>query len=1033
MRYLILLTIAMAFSMVSSGAHAANPEVRAIVNGVNDEGDDAKEDGPEVIISEMKVDMTIHGLMADVTVETTLLNPDDSDEIEARYALTLPADAVVTGYALDIDGTLIDAVLLEQPKARQVYEDKIREGIDPGLAEVTKANKFETRIYPIPEEGTRQIRVKFSAPISANGTFEWPLETAAPVASFEVSAKISGVKEKPAVTLPGGVATIVARKGTGWQLSGTRISSQKLDGALKISGLTPRGDMLAARHANNDYFFDITDGATAAGDVAAKKPETVRVYWDSSRSRKSARLDQEAILLSEYLAWADGAKVDLVRFSSSVPAVSLSLSNDQLQTDLVGVTYRGATSFAGLDNLGLRSADSCLLFTDGDATLDIGADFQPDCPLLVIASGAAAGGRGASAIAKDNSAPLLRLDQTNRAEILAALKSPPLAIISARDWNGRRLKFRNLPAKPGHWRVVGELPANGQVELRLSRPVNGRARYVYNLARNGAANLDAPGALWAAQETDRLSKDPADNKKMVKMSREFRVASPSMAFLVLDEPRDYIRADIDAPKGYSKDWREEYRELFAERKESQKSKRDDRFEDVLEEWETLKEWWNEEFEIPAEGKEYDNGRSNAAPPPPVASAPSPPGVVTGGRIARPSPSIVRVEELIGSFPATEAAAEPASMPADSADEEDGGADVIIVSGSRRSEATQNSGAAINAITETDADGNEVEVSINSLLSKRPYLALLDKAAESERLSALAGQEAKYGELPAFYLDTSEWFRQKGDGATARALLLSALDLPTTNDETRLIVAFRLQRMGEHDRAVAILERLETLTTYRPQPKRTLALGLISRAFASENQTQKRRDLEKAFALLSDVALNPAIESYDGIEVISLMEANAIIPQIEAAGGSWKLDERLVALLDTDVRIAIEWTSADADLDLWVVEPTGEKVIYSNPESDIGGQLSNDMTSGYGPEQYVLKKAMPGEYKISVDGYSPDRINPNGPGRVMVRMITDFGRPEQREDLVDAEIRFESGGDDDDDDDDDRTKEIAVMKVAKSKK
>jgi uncharacterized protein YfaP (DUF2135 family) len=46
------------------------------------------------------------------------------------------------------------------------------------------------------------------------------------------------------------------------------------------------------------------------------------------------------------------------------------------------------------------------------------------------------------------------------------------------------------------------------------------------------------------------------------------------------------------------------------------------------------------------------------------------------------------------------------------------------------------------------------------------------------------------------------------------------------------------------------------------------------------------------------------------------------------------------------------------MDLWVIEPTGEKCYYSHPSTKIGGRLSKDLTGGYGPEEYMVKNALP---------------------------------------------------------------------------
>ncbi len=124
------------------------------------------------------------------------------------------------------------------------------------------------------------------------------------------------------------------------------------------------------------------------------------------------------------------------------------------------------------------------------------------------------------------------------------------------------------------------------------------------------------------------------------------------------------------------------------------------------------------------------------------------------------------------------------------------------------------------------------------------------------------------------------------------LLLSALELPTSDDETRQIVAFRLERDGSFDRANELAEQLASANAnFCPQPGRDLALALA--APGRKAGKAGRVDLERAFQLLVDTALKSASDEFDGIEVIALMEANALIPLIEKAGGRWALDPRLI--------------------------------------------------------------------------------------------------------------------------------------------
>jgi len=116
-----------------------------------------------------------------------------------------------------------------------------------------------------------------------------------------------------------------------------------------------------------------------------------------------------------------------------------------------------------------------------------------------------------------------------------------------------------------------------------------------------------------------------------------------------------------------------------------------------------------------------------------------------------------------------------------------------------------------------------------------------------------------------------------------------------------------------------------------------------------------------------------------------------------------LDPRLVALLDVDLRVVVEWFTEATDIDLWIDEPTRERAIFSNPRTRIGGRLSNDMTQGFGPEEYLLRVAPQGSYDIRANVFSADRLSPNGAQRVTARIIRDWGRPTEREEIVDIEI------------------------------
>ena len=139
-----------------------------------------------------------------------------------------------------------------------------------------------------------------------------------------------------------------------------------------------------------------------------------------------------------------------------------------------------------------------------------------------------------------------------------------------------------------------------------------------------------------------------------------------------------------------------------------------------------------------------------------------------------------------------------------------------------------------------------------------------------------------------------------------------------------------------------------------------------------------------------------------IEVIALIEANRIQSILERNGSTrpWPLDQRLRRLLDFDVRVVLTWDTDQTDMDLWVIEPSGEKCFYSHASTTIGGQISKDFTGGYGPEEYTVRRAMSGEYQIKANFYGSRAQQVTGPTTVQATVVTDYGRPtEQRRALT----------------------------------
>ena len=111
-------------------------------------------------LSRLRTEVRIFGAVAETTTTMTFANPTPR-AMEGDLYFPLPEGATISGYALDIDGVMIDGVAVEKHEARRVFEEVVRHGIDPGLVQWTAGNNFQTRVFPIPANGSRTVRVQY--------------------------------------------------------------------------------------------------------------------------------------------------------------------------------------------------------------------------------------------------------------------------------------------------------------------------------------------------------------------------------------------------------------------------------------------------------------------------------------------------------------------------------------------------------------------------------------------------------------------------------------------------------------------------------------------------------------------------------------------------------------------------------------------------------------------------------------------------------------------------------------------------------
>jgi Flp pilus assembly protein TadD len=296
------------------------------------------------------------------------------------------------------------------------------------------------------------------------------------------------------------------------------------------------------------------------------------------------------------------------------------------------------------------------------------------------------------------------------------------------------------------------------------------------------------------------------------------------------------------------------------------------------------------------------------------------------------------------------------------------------------------------------DSAEASITIQPWDPNVPWLVALKAAAPGKAYETYLALRQKHAG-PGFTLDCAGFFLRSGDRAIGLRVLTNLAELRLDDAALLRVLAWRLSEAGELDQAVEILEKVLRLRPEEPQSRRDLALVLSDRADARGRPD----DASRAVALLWEVG-RQAWQKTPDIEIVSLMELNRVLARASRRGWTQvdkaaPVDPRVKKLLDLDVRISLSWDADNTDVDLHVTEPTDEHAFYGHRDTRMGGLVSNDVTTGYGPEEYVVRRALPGAYDIRVHYYGSRQQTLVGPATLVATVYTNRGRPDEKRQVL----------------------------------
>ncbi len=194
-------------------------------------------------------------------------------------------------------------------------------------------------------------------------------------------------------------------------------------------------------------------------------------------------------------------------------------------------------------------------------------------------------------------------------------------------------------------------------------------------------------------------------------------------------------------------------------------------------------------------------------------------------------------------------------------------------------------------------------------------------------------------------------------------------------------------------AFYLFQRVAEIRPYEPQTYHAIAGTL-----------RKMKKIEMAI-IFYEIALNGQWNSrfmdfnnIVGMEYVSLLKKIIkgkyqvnILPFVKERYN--ELKSRYVK--EADLVIMMAWNTDNTDMDLHVVEPTGEECYYSHRSTKIGGQMTRDVTQGYGPEMYILKKAPKGKFNIWVKYFASHQNRMSARTKVYAVIYKNWGRKNEQ--------------------------------------
>jgi len=955
----------------------------------NEQGVDATQ------LVDLKVAVNIFGNIAKTSMTMTFENTSNRD-LEGELTFPMPEGVSVSGYALDINGKLRQAVPVDKNKGTEVFESIETRRVDPGLLEKVEGNNFRTRIYPLPSKGRRTIQISYSEnliPESDQALYYYlPLNYNSIIENVELNINVYQGNKKPSFTEQPDGSLAFAEQNHNYTAT---LRKQQFKSSKNLAIKLPLNENATSglKQSNQDgsFYFLANAKMEIPKQTQKKWGNSLAIIWDRSLSSKNRDLEKEFSLLDQFFHENQNISVDLgyldIRFNK---ARTFQISNGnwtELKNYLKQTVYDGGTDYSQVKS-GVLHGANYLFFSDGLATFGQGK-IVLDQPTYCITSSTSSDYANLKQIAQTHYAKMVNLTNTTITQAYKTLNSIDQIFLGIKE----QYAFTEIYPEKGspvqsYFSVSGLSKDSGAKEITLL--VGDGTDLIKEIKvplKPDTGEIDLQ-RIWAQKKIEALDIQYEDHREEIEaIGTQFGIVTRNTSLIVLENVEDYIRYAITPPA--------ELLPEFNRLKKEERMEKEERVADLLTQAQNISEqlqsWWNTDFQqktkYPQRERRTTDSMAAADEPTATIVAPPMPSRPSASPVATPPVVESRSEVANKSLSASANSRAANAAVSEVALEEISSADALKESVTILADQALDVPVAGVRIPNTLGSTTE-KISIPEIKEDQAYLQELNQSKDPYK--SYIQLRDQYMGTPTFYFDVANFFFKRGDKQKALLILSAMADLQIENADLYKTISYKLREWGDVDNALYITSKVLKWRPMDPQSHRDYALVL-------QDKGRYKEALEELYGILTQSYSAEAANRDDGIEEILVMEINNLIKLQKSATAKVAVEKKLIADLPVDMRVVINWNSQNTDIDLWVTDPNAEKCFYSNPATAIGGRLSNDFTGGYGPEQFLLKKALKGKYKIEVDFYNDSSLTLAGPAAVLAEIYTYYstGRQERK--------------------------------------